>query len=202
MPPGSSQPFPNPLGNPDFTDPSRNSTTPDAGHDPGPAPRDRDAFLSALFRETDRAQRMKTALSLIVFAVHEASDSSASLPPDAYREVLCQIIQRTVCTLRSYDMTGEVGDARLAVALPGCDTFSAVTLAERLRGGSSILPSGCMRQKSCSPPALGSLPAMAVPHSSFYATLKKHSTGRNSMVQDPSSVPAAPPKPAPTRSVS
>ena len=94
---------------------------------------DRDTILSALFRETDRAQRMKTSLSLLAFSFHDASDGSSAPLTNTNNNMQAQAIQRIICTLRSYDIVGDLDNREFLIALPGCDSFNAMRLAERLR---------------------------------------------------------------------
>jgi two-component system, cell cycle response regulator len=94
---------------------------------------DRADLISALFRETDRAQRMKTTLSLIVFCIVELSEVKNQQGAAACDEAIRQISERATRLLRSYDLLGRLAFNEFLVALPGCDGFNAATLAERLR---------------------------------------------------------------------
>jgi diguanylate cyclase (GGDEF)-like protein len=99
---------------------------------------DRATVLSTLFRETDRVQRMKTPLSLVLLAI-DAVEPPASmswpslLGTPAGDGLLCQVAQRIMRLLRSYDLLGRVGKDEFLLVLPGCDSFNATMLAERLR---------------------------------------------------------------------
>ncbi len=113
----------------------------------------REATLAMLFRETDRAQRMNSSLSLMVFDVDDFGHWNSRLGVDACDELLCQVVERTAHLLRSYDLLGRPGMDQFLVALPACTTANAVLLAERLRlevfaspyhvGGESIRLSAC-----------------------------------------------------------
>ena len=98
-----------------------------------PGAYDRPTLLSILFRETDRVQRMKTALCLILFGIDicETSDSPSELWD--CDEVLSQVARRTTRLLRSYDLLGQLENNAFLLVLPGCDNFNATMLAERLR---------------------------------------------------------------------
>jgi two-component system, cell cycle response regulator len=94
---------------------------------------DRADLISALFRETDRAQRMKTPLSLISFCIVELDQINHQFSAAACDDAIRQISERTTRLLRSYDLLGRLAFNELFLALPGCDSFNAATLAERLR---------------------------------------------------------------------
>ena len=91
---------------------------------------DRDTLISALFRETDRAQRMRTPLTLLAFAIQDIATSPLST---AREGVLARIMRKTICGLRSYDVIGLLGDGEFLIALPGCNQPNAIMLAQRLR---------------------------------------------------------------------
>src|SRR6185437_831394 len=93
----------------------------------------REALLSMLFRETDRVQRMKAAMSLVIFDVDDFGHWNTRLGMDACDELLCQVVQRAGRLLRSYDLIGRTGKDEFLIALPGCAAPNAITLAERLR---------------------------------------------------------------------
>jgi len=93
----------------------------------------REALLSLLFRETDRAQRMSSPLSLLLFDVDDFGHWNLRLGLNACDEILCQMARRAARLLRTYDLLGRVGKDEFLIALPGCATANAVTLAERLR---------------------------------------------------------------------
>ncbi len=93
----------------------------------------RAAMLSALFRETDRVQRMSGCLSLVLFDVDDFGHWNSRLGVDACDELLCQVVRRTARMLRTYDLLGRSGKDEFLVALPGCSPANARMLAERLR---------------------------------------------------------------------
>ena len=113
----------------------------------------RDAMLSMLFRETDRVQRMKSCVSLVLFDIDNFGHWNARLGRDAGDEMLCQVAQRTVRLLRSYDLLGRAGPDEFLMILPGCRMADAAMLAERLRtdvfaapfeiGGDAVRLSAC-----------------------------------------------------------
>jgi diguanylate cyclase (GGDEF)-like protein len=90
-------------------------------------------MLSSLFRETDRVQRMKSSLCLVLFDIDDFGHWNTRLGADACDELLCQVVARTTRLLRSYDLLGRVGKDEFLVALPGCSSVNAVLMAERIR---------------------------------------------------------------------
>jgi diguanylate cyclase (GGDEF)-like protein len=93
----------------------------------------RGTLLSMLFRETDRAQRMNTSLSLLLLDIYDFGHWNSSLGTDACDELLCHIVERVSRILRSYDLLGRSSKDEFLVILPGCSSVDAVLLAERLR---------------------------------------------------------------------
>ena len=130
--------------------------------DPLTAAYDRDALLSMLFRETDRVQRMKTLFSLVLLRHRRFRARTSQLGTAAGDGLLCQVGKRTPRLLRSYDLLGRVGNDEFLLTLPGCDSFNATMLAERLRIDVFAAPfQFAARQLLRYPHASQSLPAMA-----------------------------------------
>ena len=94
----------------------------------------REAMLSMLFRETDRVQRMKSSLCLILYDIDDFGHWNSRLGSEACDELLCQVASRSTHLLRSYDMLGRPGKDEFLMGLPGCTSANAVLTAERLRG--------------------------------------------------------------------
>jgi two-component system, cell cycle response regulator len=94
---------------------------------------ERARLISALFRETDRAQRMKSPLSLIALCIVELDQINHQYGPAACTDLIRQVTERAARLLRSYDLIGRPTFNELLFALPGCDAFNATMLAERLR---------------------------------------------------------------------
>jgi two-component system cell cycle response regulator len=89
-------------------------------------------LVSALFRETDRAQRMKMPLALIKIGII-VSESGRSVPGEAALDTaLGEIVEQITPLLRCYDTIGQMSDREILLVLPGCDISNARTLAERL----------------------------------------------------------------------
>jgi two-component system, cell cycle response regulator len=93
----------------------------------------RSTMLSMLFRETDRVQRMKTPLCLLLMDIDDFGHWNTRLGMEACDELLCEVVERTQRLLRSYDILGRAGKDEMLMILPGCTTVDAVLLAERLR---------------------------------------------------------------------
>jgi two-component system, cell cycle response regulator len=113
----------------------------------------RETLLAMLFRETDRVQRMKSSMSLVLFDIDDFGHWNSRLGVDACDELLCQVASRTGALLRSYDLLGRPGMDEFLIALPACGSAHAMALTERLRvevfsvpfrvGGEAIRLSAC-----------------------------------------------------------
>jgi len=93
----------------------------------------REAMLSLMFRETDRALRMKSSLSLILFDIDDFGHWNSRLGVEACDELLCHVVTRTTRLLRTYDVLGRPGMDEFLIVLPGCTLDNTMMLAERLR---------------------------------------------------------------------
>ncbi len=94
----------------------------------------REALLAMLFRETDRVQRSRSDLCLVLFDIDDFGHWNSRLGVDACDELLCQVATRTAALLRSYDLLGRPGMDEFLIALPLCTATNAVSLTERMRG--------------------------------------------------------------------
>ena len=93
----------------------------------------RETLLAMLFRETDRAQRMSSPMTLVLFDIDDFGHWNSRLGMDACDDLLCQVVARVSPLLRSYDLFGRPGKDEFLVALPACSTANAMALTERLR---------------------------------------------------------------------
>jgi diguanylate cyclase (GGDEF)-like protein len=93
----------------------------------------RETLLAALFRETDRVQRLNDPLCLALFDVDDFGHWNSRLGIDLCDEALRQVAARTTRLLRSYDLLGRLGMDEFLVALPGCNLANALLFVERLR---------------------------------------------------------------------
>jgi two-component system cell cycle response regulator len=89
-------------------------------------------LIAVLFRETDRSQRMMTGLALILYAIDDWETGRSRLGERALSEAEQEVAARVLSLLRCYDSVGRYGDGQFAVVLPGCNSFNAVSMAERL----------------------------------------------------------------------
>lgn len=101
--------------------------------DPLTGVQNRSALLTALFRETDRAQRMNTPLSMILLDVDDFGHWNLRLGSETCDRLLVEVTQRTTRLLRTYDLFGRTGKDEFLAGLPGCSMVNAVLLAERIR---------------------------------------------------------------------
>jgi two-component system, cell cycle response regulator len=93
----------------------------------------REALLSLIFQETDRVQRMKTDLCLLLMDLDGFSQVNHDYGYDAGDRVLTGLANRFRRQLRSYDLMGRCGEDEFLVALPGCCAMNALALAGRIR---------------------------------------------------------------------
>ena len=94
-----------------------------------------DELIATLFRETDRAQRMKTPLAVILCRIDDPLLPGLLCKKRALRDSLPEIEQRITRLLRCYDSLGQIREDEFALVLPGCTSFNDVSMAERLKLG-------------------------------------------------------------------
>lgn len=100
----------------------------------------RDELITTLFRETDRTQRMKTPLALILCGIADWDHWSSRLEMQTSAAIERELSERMIRVLRCYDTAGICGDGVFGLVLPGCNSFSAVAMAERLRSAAFASP--------------------------------------------------------------
>jgi two-component system, cell cycle response regulator len=93
----------------------------------------REALLRLVFQETDRVQRMKTDLCLMLMDLDGFSRVNQDYGYEAGDGVLNALANRFRRQLRSYDLIGRCGEDEFLLALPGCSGECALLLAERIR---------------------------------------------------------------------
>ena len=93
----------------------------------------RDELVSALFCETDRAQRLKMPLALIAIELADWAAPESELKQVSPAAAERIIVARITGILRCYDSVGRWADREFVLLLPGCAITHARTLAERLR---------------------------------------------------------------------
>jgi len=92
----------------------------------------RETLLAMLFRETDRVQRLKSSLCMILFDIDDFGHWNSRLGSDTCDQLLRQVVTRSNRLLRSYDLFGRAGKDEFLIALPGCTFSNAVMLSERV----------------------------------------------------------------------
>lgn len=104
-----------------------------ATHDPLTGLWNREALLSLIFQETDRVQRMRTPLSLMLLDLDGFSRMNHAYGYETGDRILVELASRFRRQLRSYDLIGRCGEDEFLFALPGCTLENAVMLADRIR---------------------------------------------------------------------
>jgi two-component system cell cycle response regulator len=92
----------------------------------------REALLSLIFQETDRVQRIKTPLALMLLDLDDFSRINHDYGYQAGDSILVELANRFRRQLRSYDLIGRCGEDEFLLALPGCSLESALLLGGRI----------------------------------------------------------------------
>ncbi len=92
----------------------------------------REELLATLFRETDRAQRMRSPLGLIYFGIEGAADCRLQVGQPTFDEAVHQGLRRVLKLLRCYDSLGQIAEGKFVLVLPGCSGRNAAAMAGRL----------------------------------------------------------------------
>jgi two-component system, cell cycle response regulator len=95
----------------------------------------REALLRMLFAETDRVQRLKTPLALVLLDLDHFGRLNETYGYEAGDGILKELARRFRRYLRTYDLIGRCGDDEFLIALPGCTSEQAVALARRVKRG-------------------------------------------------------------------
>ncbi len=93
----------------------------------------RESLLNLLFPETDRVQRLRTPLTLLLLDLDHFSDINDEYGYEAGDKILQELANRFRRFLRSYDLIGRCGEDEFLIALPGCTSDQALSMASRLR---------------------------------------------------------------------
>jgi diguanylate cyclase (GGDEF)-like protein len=104
-----------------------------ASHDNLTGLLNREAMLRQLFQETDRVQRMRTPLTLMLIDLDRLSSVNSDYGYATGDEVLKELAHRLKRYLRSYDILGRCGGDEFLIGLPGCLAEQAANMAERLK---------------------------------------------------------------------
>jgi len=100
----------------------------------------REALLTALFRETDRIQRLNNSMCFAIFDLDDFGHWNSRLGLDLCDELLRQVTLRVNRLLRSYDLFGRLGMDEFLIALPGCNLANGVLFVERVRADVFSIP--------------------------------------------------------------
>ncbi|HZU08684.1 MAG TPA: diguanylate cyclase [Pseudacidobacterium sp.] len=112
-----------------------------ATHDPLTGLLNRESTMRQLFQETDRAQRMRTPLCIMLLDMDDFSEINQEYGFSAGDAVLKELAQRLKRYMRSYDVLGRCGNDDFLIGLPGCMVEDAIALAQRLQ--KSVLAKPC-----------------------------------------------------------
>ena len=104
-----------------------------ASHDTLTGLLNREAIMRLLFQETDRVQRMRTPLTLMMIDLDKFSEINIEYGYGTGDAALREFAQRLKRYLRSYDLLGRCGEDEFLVGLPGCSAEQAEAMAERLQ---------------------------------------------------------------------
>lgn len=104
-----------------------------ASHDSLTGLWNRESLLNLLFPETDRVQRMRTPLTLMLLDLDHFSAINLEYGYGSGDKILQELANRFRRFLRSYDLIGRCGEDEFLIALPGCTADQALSMALRLR---------------------------------------------------------------------
>jgi two-component system, cell cycle response regulator len=104
-----------------------------ASHDSLTGLWNRESLLNLLFPETDRVQRMRTPLTLLLMDLDHFGGINAEYGYEAGDKILQELANRFRRFLRSYDLAGRMGEDEFLIAMPGCTAEQALAMAVRLK---------------------------------------------------------------------
>lgn len=90
-------------------------------------------MLNQLFPETDRVQRMRTPLTLLLLDLDRFSSVNFEYGYETGDKILQELANRFRRFLRSYDLIGRCGENEFLIAMPGCASEQALSMAVRLK---------------------------------------------------------------------
>lgn len=104
-----------------------------ASHDSLTGLWNRESMLNQLFPETDRVQRMRTPLTLLLLDLDRFSSVNFEYGYETGDKILQELANRFRRFLRSYDLIGRCGEDEFLIAMPGCTAEQAMSMAVRLK---------------------------------------------------------------------
>ena len=104
-----------------------------ASHDSLTGLWNRESLLNLLFPETDRVQRMRTPLTLLLLDLDHFAGINTEFGYETGDKILQELANRFRRFLRSYDLIGRCGEDEFLFALPGCTADQAAMMALRLK---------------------------------------------------------------------
>lgn len=105
----------------------------EATHDPLTGIWNRRAILALLERELRRAERLGTALSVMLLDLDHFKQVNDTHGHQVGDDVLVETAARFAATVRGYDAVGRYGGEEFIAVLSGCQLSHGATVAERLR---------------------------------------------------------------------
>ncbi len=102
-------------------------------HDPLTATWRREAMLDFLFKETDRVQRVRSPLSVVLLDIDGFGAENERHGQSAGDKLLQSVAIRLRQQLRSYDLLGRYANDEFLLAFPGCLGADAQAKTERVR---------------------------------------------------------------------
>lgn len=109
-------------------------------HDPLTGAWRREAILDLIFKETDRVQRLKVPVSVVLLDVDDFTILNSKYSSNGGDMLLKLLANRLRRQLRSYDALGRYATDEFVIMLPGCTLSQAAAKAERIRLAISIRP--------------------------------------------------------------
>ena len=104
-----------------------------ASHDSLTGLWNRESLLNQLFPETDRVQRMRTPLTLLLLDLDRFANVNSEYGYEAGDKILQELANRFRRFMRSYDLIGRCGEDEFLIALPGCTADQTLSMAARLK---------------------------------------------------------------------
>jgi two-component system, cell cycle response regulator len=95
----------------------------------------RESMVRTLYTETDRVQRQKTPLALVLLDLDHFARVNQDYGFETGDKILRELAKRFRRYLRTYDLIGRYGEDEFLILLPGCTPEEALALAQRVKRG-------------------------------------------------------------------